>query len=149
MDAIYVVGPFWNTTAKRTPPPKDTSPKSTSARANTGVSLLQPHESPYHPSNRQTSGMGDPDDLISRYSKITGYDPRLEGHPPGKDWEMAKIFHSMRGGVISHGIQARTYAGQASSDFSHIYFENTRRSFDGAWDMVQQVREKETSRSRL
>ena len=46
---------------------------------------------------------------------------------------------SFRGATISHGIQARTFAGQASSDFSHVYFQNTRRMLDEAWGMVREL----------
>ena len=93
--------------------------------------------------------MPDPDELLNIYAKITGFDPRREGSPPGRDFEVAKIFHYVRGGTISHGIQARTYAGQASSDFSHVYFENTRKSLDAAWKMMRRVKERDEGRARL
>ncbi|EXJ64512.1 hypothetical protein A1O7_00848 [Cladophialophora yegresii CBS 114405] len=111
---------------------------------NVGISNTHAPASPYAPANRATSGMPDPDELLDRYTRITGFDPRLEGNPPGKDFEIAKIFHYMRGGTISHGIQARTYAGQASSDFSHIYFENTRKMLDAAWGMVRRMKGQES-----
>lgn len=129
MDAVYAVSPFWNALTKPGQPVSDV------------------FQSPYHASNRSASGMPDPEDLLDRYSQIVGFDPRQEGS--GRDWEVAKIFHYVRGGTISHGIQARTISGQASSDFSHVYFENTRRSMDAAWEMVQALKEKETERSRL
>ncbi|ETI28453.1 hypothetical protein G647_00902 [Cladophialophora carrionii CBS 160.54] len=122
MDAIYVISPFWIDFHKASPHD------------------LTATSSPYAPANRATSGMPDPDELLDRYSRITGFDPRREGHPPGKDFEIAKIFHYVRGGTISHGIQARTYAGQASSDFSHVYFQNTRKMLDAAWGMVRRMK---------
>jgi hypothetical protein len=54
-----------------------------------------------------------------------------------------------QGGTISHGIQARTVTGQASSEFSHFYFENTKRSLDAALVMVRELKEKEDPRSNL
>lgn len=55
----------------------------------------------------------------------------------------------LQGGTISHGIQARTISGQASSEFSHIYFENTKRSLDTALEMVREMKAKEQPRSSL
>jgi hypothetical protein len=55
----------------------------------------------------------------------------------------------VQGGTISHGIQARTISGQASSEFSHIYFENTRKSLDAALAKVRELKEKEAPRSSL
>lgn len=54
-----------------------------------------------------------------------------------------------QGSTISHGIQARTISGQASSEFSHIYFENTKRGLNAALDMVRSMKEKEMPRSSL
>ncbi len=123
MDAVYVVSPFWNAGVR---------PGSSGARG---------EHSPYHVSRRATSGMPDPDALLDRYSQVVGFDPRREGAVEGgrgpSDWDVAQIFHNVRGGTISHGIQARAISGQASSDFSHVYFENTARSLDAAWEMVQ------------
>ena len=140
MDAIYVVSPYWIDFHKSSPHDHLSKSASTSA-ANVGVSNSTRLTSPYAPANRAASGMPDPTDLLDRYTRITGFDPRLEGFPPGKDFEIAKIFHYLRGATISHGIQARTYAGQASSDFSHVYFENTRKMFDAAWLMVQRLKD--------
>ena len=78
---------------------------------------------------------------MDRYSKIVGFDLRKDNG--GKDWEVAKVFHHVRGGTISHGIQARTISGQASSDFSHIYFENTRRALEAALQRVREQKQKE------
>lgn len=144
MDAVYVISPFWITFAKaHAHEGVSSAVNATSTSApNVGVSSTPPSSSPYSPSNRAASGMPSPDALLDRYASITGFDPRLEGVPPGKDFEIAKIFHHVRGGTISHGIQARTYAGQASSDFSHVYFRNTRMMLDEAWDMVQKLKSK-------
>lgn len=125
MDAVYVIGPFWNEATKAGDPTKGATAS----------------ESPYAPANRLKSGMPDPDELIDRYSKIVGFDLRRDSE--GRDWEVAKVFHHVRGGTISHGIQARTISGQASSDFSHIYFENTRRALDAAQGRVKELKEKE------
>lgn len=54
-----------------------------------------------------------------------------------------------QGGTITHGIQARTISGQASSEFSHTYFEHTRRSLDAAYKMVREMKGKEKARSSL
>lgn len=126
MDAVYVVGPFWNNATKAGHP---------------GAGAATASESPYAPENRATSGMPDPEQLLDRYSQIVGFDPRKDGG--GRDWEVAQVFHYVRGGTISHGIQARTISGQASSDFSHIYFENTRRSMEAALDRVKLLKQKE------
>lgn len=145
MDAIYVIAPFWNVVTK-SGHPTDNTP---SPDINTGLSRSSPDKSPYAPQNRAKSGIPGPDELMDIYAKITGFDPRQEGSPPGKDFEVAKIFHYMRGGTISHGIQARTYAGQASSEFSHVYFDNTRKSLDAAWEMVERVLERDAGRAKL
>jgi len=129
MDAVYVVGPFWNEAMKAGHP---------------GVTASV---SPYKPENRITSGMPDPDELLDRYSQIVGFDPRKEDQ--GKSWEIAKVFHNLRGGTITHGIQARTISGQASSEFSHVYFESTRSSLDAALKSVRTLKEADSSRPRL
>ena len=55
----------------------------------------------------------------------------------------------IQGSTISHGIQARTISGQASSEFSHLYFENTKKGLDTALAMVRDMKEKEAPRSSL
>ncbi|OAP59497.1 hypothetical protein AYL99_06795 [Fonsecaea erecta] len=132
MDAVYVIGPFWNEITKAGHPVSNANKTSTTNSY---------QSSPYAPANRARSGMPEPDELLDRYARITGFDPRKEGSPPGKDFEIAKIFHYVRGGTISHGIQARTISGQASSDFSHVYFENTRKSLDEAYRMMQRLKQ--------
>ena len=129
MDAVYVVGPFWN--------------ESTAA----GDPRVKSGDRPYAPENRAGYGFPEPDELMDRYASIVGFDLRKDAG--GRDWEIAKIFHGVRGGTISHGIQARTYAGQASSEFSHIYFENTRRALDASLARMRALQEKEKSRSNL
>lgn len=120
MDVVYHSSPFWSVT----------DPKS-----------------PYHPENRAAWGFPDLNVLLDRYSQVVGFDPRKDGN--GRDWQVAKIFNYMRGGTISHGIQARTYRGQASSDFSHIYFDNTRRSLDTAVRLMRQLQSKDVQKACL
>lgn len=129
MDAVYIVGPFWNKVTKAGDPAQGGG------------------EDPYSPENRAKSGMPDPDELLDRYSQIVGFDPRKDGG--GRDWQIAQIFHYVRGGTISHGIQARTISGQASSEFSHVYFENTKRSLDEALARVRRMKEHGASGARL
>lgn len=129
MDAVYLTSPFWNEATKSGPP----------GQAST--------KNPYRPENRDESGMPDPDELIDRYSQIVGFDPRLDGD--GRDWQIAQIFHHVRSGTITHGIQARTISGQASSAFSHVYFENTKRSLDAALERVQRMKHQEAARASL
>ena len=128
MDAVYVVGPFWNEATKAGSPTQGAIGS----------------ESPYATANRAKSGMPDPDELMDRYTEIVGFDLRKDGN--GRDWEVAKVFHHVRGGTISHGIQARTISGQASSDFSHVYFENTRKALESALSRVKELKQKELER---
>lgn len=129
MDAVYAVSPFWNQDTRLGHP-------------STGSS-----KSPYLAENRPTSGMPDPDELLDRYASITGFDLRKDGG--GKDWNVAKIFHHVRGGTITHGIQARTISGQASSEFSHIYFENTKKSLNAAFAQVRSLRQSNVDKPKL
>lgn len=46
----------------------------------------------------------------------------------------------LKGATIGHGIKARTYAGQASSEFSHKYFAGIKSGLDLAWSMVEEQR---------
>jgi hypothetical protein len=84
---------------------------------------------------------------LDRYSQIVGFDPRKDSN--GKDWQVAQVFHYLRGGTISHGIQARTVIGQASSEFSHIYFDNTKRSLEAALERVKNMKNAEASLAKL
>ena len=93
------------------------------------------------------NGWPSPGALLDRYSDIAGYDPRRSGS--GKDFEIAKVFHQLRSGTISHGIHARTVSGQVSSEFSHIYFENTKKSLDSALDRVRKLNKAEMDKPRL
>jgi aminoglycoside phosphotransferase (APT) family kinase protein len=129
MDTVYVVSPFWN---------QDTKLGHPSAGS---------QKSPYLAENRSYSGMPNPDELLDRYASIIGFDLRKDGG--GKDWDVAKIFHHVRGGTITHGIQARTISGQASSEFSHIYFENTRKSLNAAFAKVKALTQLNTGKSKL
>ncbi|KAJ4188265.1 hypothetical protein NW767_011926 [Fusarium falciforme] len=98
-------------------------------------------ESPYKPENRKVYGLPEPQELLDRYTEIVGYDLRRDGG--GKDWEIATIFHNIRGGTIAHGIQARTISGQASSEFSHLFFSKRKRFLDAAWQQVKKLKEHE------
>ncbi|CAI6088583.1 unnamed protein product, partial [Clonostachys chloroleuca] len=85
----------------------------------------------------KASGMPEPKELLDRYAELVGYDPRRDGG--GKDWEVAAIVHFIRGGTISHGIQARAISGQASSDFAHQYFERTKAFLDIAFRRMEKL----------
>ncbi|KAF1840000.1 APH-domain-containing protein [Cucurbitaria berberidis CBS 394.84] len=132
MDAVYVVGPYWNRVGKSG---ISGGPKM-AARDDQGGEV-------YEPENQAENGMPSMDELLDEYAKITGWDPRKD------QWEIAKVFHLMRGSTISHGIQARTISGQASSEFSHVYFESTKRGLNGALEMVRSMKEKEPTRSMI
>ncbi|OAL07311.1 APH-domain-containing protein [Phaeosphaeriaceae sp. SRC1lsM3a] len=132
MDAVYVVGPYWNRASKSG---ISGGPK-VEARDDQGGEV-------YDVENQARNGMPSMDELMDEYTRITGWDPRKD------QWEIAKVFHLMRGSTISHGIQARTISGQASSEFSHVYFENTKRGLNAALDMVRSMKEKEAPRSSL
>jgi len=129
MDALFTLSPFWNEVAQA------------------GQSVDGSKKSPYAAENRVSSGMPDPDELMDRYASIRGFDLRKDGG--GKDWEVGKIFHHVRGGTITHGIQARTISGQASSEFSHIYFENTRKSLNAALGRVRSLSHSNSHRAKL
>ncbi|KAF2420572.1 kinase-like protein [Tothia fuscella] len=121
MDVCYVVSPYW------------------SKVQNPIKSLSNPAVN----ENLATEGMPDQDELLQRYADITGWDARKD------KFEVAKVFHLMRGATISHGIQARTVSGQASSEFSHIYFENTKRSLDDALLRAREIKSQQSLESKL
>ncbi|KAF2442239.1 hypothetical protein P171DRAFT_464965 [Karstenula rhodostoma CBS 690.94] len=108
MDCVYVTGPYWNRYSK--------------------VGLEKPRDDQggeaYNDEKRAESGMPDMGELLDEYSGKAGWDPR------GDRWEVAKVFHLMSGGTISHGIQARTISGQAQ-----------RKSLDAALEMVSLKKE--------
>ncbi|KIW99577.1 uncharacterized protein Z518_11316 [Rhinocladiella mackenziei CBS 650.93] len=120
MDLAFTLSPFWNEHYK------------------IGRPRSQYHESPYTDANREASGMPTADELLDRYSTMVGFDPRTEGN--GQDWEVAKIFQHVRGATISHGIKARTFRGQASSESSHIYFDHTPKSLETALAAVRALK---------
>ncbi|KIW04714.1 uncharacterized protein PV09_04447 [Verruconis gallopava] len=128
MDAVYVVGPYWN---RASGIGKSGGPRDDQG----GVA--------YDDENLEESGFPTEKELLDRYTKITGWDPRKD------KWEVAKVFHLMRGATISHGIQARTISGQASSDFSHLYFENTKRGLEAALAKIEALKAAEPATSRL
>lgn len=104
-----------------------------------------PAASPYTAENRKASGMPELRELLDRYAEIVGFDLRQDRG--GKDWEAAIIFHYIRGATISHGIQARTISGQASSDFGHLYFSKTKQSLDAALQRVEKLSEQVSVKS--
>jgi aminoglycoside phosphotransferase (APT) family kinase protein len=129
MDLVFHISPFFDDYTKA------------------GQSALSPSESPYKRENRKASGMPEPQELLDRYAEIVGFDLRKDGG--GRDWEIATIFQYARGATISHGIQARTIRGQASSDTSHLYFAKTRKSLDAAFRRMKKLEQQKTERSRL
>ncbi|KAK1849916.1 phosphotransferase enzyme family domain protein [Colletotrichum chrysophilum] len=120
MDLVYFTSPFFDD------------------HITPGQSITGPPES-LRPEHRRSRGIPEPTELLDRYAEIVGFDPRNDSG--GKDWEIAAIFHYARSGTISHGIQARTMKGQASSEFSHIYFENTHKALSNAFKRVQRLKE--------
>lgn len=115
--------------------------------ANSGKSALSTADSPFKPENRAISGIPEPQELLDRYAEIVGFDVRNDGG--GKDWEIATIFHYLRAATISHGIQARAISGQASSDFSHLYFAATKQGMDAALQRVKDMKSQRTKRIKL
>ena len=74
MDAVYVVGPFWN--------------RSANPRDDQGGAV-------YDPQNAASSGMPSMDELMDEYTKVTKWDPRQDR------WEVAKAFHLFRVSTLS------------------------------------------------
>lgn len=121
MDVVFFVSPFFHDYSRVDQPGMAAS------------------KSPYLPENRSASGIPEPGELLDYYAKLVGYDPRKDGG--GSDWETAAIFQYMRAGTISHGIQARTISGQASSSFGHLYFGKTKKALDAAYRRVKEAEE--------
>ncbi|KAI7783581.1 APH-domain-containing protein [Diaporthe eres] len=119
MDLVYLLSPFFEDYPK------------------VGYAESSRSGSPYNTQSRKESGIPEPQELLDRYAQIVGFDLRKDGG--GKDWDTAVIFHYIRGGTISHGIQARTINGQASSKFSHIYFGQTKAMLDAAFERVKKL----------
>lgn len=119
MDLVYLLSPFFEDYRK------------------VGHATSSLSSSPYHTQSRKESGIPEPQELLDRYAEIVGFDLLKDGG--GKDWDTAVIFHYLRGGTITHGIQARTINGQASSKFSHIYFGHTKVSLDAAFERVKKL----------
>lgn len=103
--------------------------------------------SPYNTQSRKDSGIPEPQELMDRYAEIVGFDLHKDGG--GKDWDTAVIFHYLRGGTITHGIQARTITGQASSKFSHIYFGQTKALLDAAFERVKKLESEQVGGPKL
>lgn len=74
MDAVYVVGPYWNRANKRS---------GGKARDDQGGEV-------YDLERQRENGMPSMDELMDEYTRITGWDPRRD------QWEIAKVFHLMR-----------------------------------------------------
>jgi hypothetical protein len=129
MDLVFLVSPFFHDYARVAQPGSPSS------------------ESPYTPESEGFSGIPEMDELLGHYAQIVGFDLRNDGG--GKDWETATIFQYLRAGTISHGIQARTISGQASSDFGHIYFSKTKKSLDAAFQRVKNFKEEKAGLSKL
>lgn len=110
-------------------------------------SVLATEYSPFKPENRKASGIPEPQELLDRYAEIVGFDMLKDGG--GKDWEIASIFHYLRAATISHGIQARAISGQASSDFSHLYFDMTKQAIDVALQRVNELEVRDTAKNKL
>ncbi|KAJ5648692.1 hypothetical protein N7490_005064 [Penicillium lividum] len=129
MDLVFLVSPFFHDYARVAQPDSSSS------------------ESSYKPEPEGPNGIPEMDELLGHYAQIVGFDLRNDGG--GKDWETATIFQYLRAGTISHGIQARTISGQASSDFGHIYFSKTKKSLDAAFQRVKNFEKEKTGLSKL
>ncbi|KNG44136.1 phosphotransferase enzyme family domain protein [Stemphylium lycopersici] len=81
----------------------------------------------YDERNLEANGLPSMEELLDVYTQRAGWDPRCD------KWEVAKIFHLMR----------------ASSEFSHVYFENTKRGLDEALRMVREMKERDAPKSSL
>jgi aminoglycoside phosphotransferase (APT) family kinase protein len=79
MDAVYVVGPYWNRASSSG---ISGGPKA-QARDDQGGEV-------YDPENQAQNGMPSMEELMAEYARITGWDPRKD------QWEIAKVFHLMR-----------------------------------------------------
>lgn len=119
MDLVYLLSPFFEDSQK------------------IGHATSSLSDSPYNRQRRKESGIPEPQELLDLYAEIVGFDLRKDGG--GKDWDTAVVFHYLKGGTITHGIQARTIKGQASSKFSHIYFGHTKASLDAAFERVKKL----------
>jgi aminoglycoside phosphotransferase (APT) family kinase protein len=72
MDAVYVVGPYWNRVGK-----------GGNSRDDQGGEV-------YGVENQAESGMPPVDELLDEYTRIAGWDPRRD------KWDVARVFHLMR-----------------------------------------------------
>jgi hypothetical protein len=75
LDVLFTTVPYWNTSARNL---------DDDAGSN----------SPYKDTNRKQSGMPELEELLDRYSKVSGWDPRADSG--GKDMEVGKVFHLIR-----------------------------------------------------
>jgi len=67
MDAVYVVGPYWNSTSKV-----------------------------FSKEGRKESGMPEPDELLDRYAEITGWDPRKDKFEIARIFHLVRVSRTSR-----------------------------------------------------
>lgn len=79
MDVVYAVGPYWN---------RNALPKGNNAGGEEDGGKMYDRE------NWASSGMPGMDELLDEYTRVAGWDPRKDR------WEVAKVFHLMRVGVL-------------------------------------------------
>jgi len=99
MDAVYVVGPFWNRASK-------TGISGGPARDDQGGEV-------YNPENLEKHGLPSMDELLDRYTEITKWDPRQDR------WEVAKVFHLMRVSFLL--FPSGVWAVSAGVDANEVY----------------------------
>jgi aminoglycoside phosphotransferase (APT) family kinase protein len=169
MDVVYVTGPYWNRASKSGIPGGPAVQQI--VRDDQGGDV-------YDEENLAENGLPRMGDLLDVYRQKAGWDPRRDRWDVARVFHLMRVsllpflllvvhaeivyqalkrFESkeqlrltlFQGSVISHGIQARTVSGQASSSFSHVYFENTKRGLDEALRLVRQMKEREAPKSWL
>lgn len=86
MDAVYVVGPYWNRARV------GTDGKAGPTRDDMGGKV-------YDPENQREAGMPSMGELLDEYARIAGWDPRQD------QWEVAKVFHLMRVSYHHLGVE--------------------------------------------
>jgi aminoglycoside phosphotransferase (APT) family kinase protein len=72
MDAVYVVSPYWY------------------GASTFGTTRDDQNGDVYDPQNQKRNALPSMEELVNEYTKVMGWDPRLD------HWEVAKIFHLMR-----------------------------------------------------
>jgi aminoglycoside phosphotransferase (APT) family kinase protein len=84
MDAVYVVGPYWNRASK------------VGISGGPGIARDDQGGEVYDPENQSKSGMPAMDELLDEYARIVGWDPRADR------WDVGKVFHLMRVSTFSY-----------------------------------------------